>query len=76
MHTVLIVLELIFAIAMITLVLLQPSKTDGFKGFLTGNSDTFYSRNKSRTKEALLARLTVADAALFAIVTVLLNIVK
>lgn len=76
MHNFLLVLEFIFSITMIVVVLLQPSKADGLKGFITGGSETFFSKNKSRTKEALLSRITVVTAVLFAITTVALNIVK
>jgi len=58
-----------------TVVLMQPSKADGLKGFITGGSETFFSKNKSRTKEALLVKLTVVTAILFAITTIALNIV-
>jgi preprotein translocase subunit SecG len=61
---------------LLTVVLLQPSKADGFKGFITGNSETFFSRNKSRTKEALLVKLTIGSAAAFAAILIAMNLVK
>lgn len=73
MHAFLVGLEVLLAVIVIASVLLQPSKADGFKGFMTGTVDTFYSRNKSRTKEAFLYKLTVVSASLFAVVTILLN---
>lgn len=76
MRNVLLGFEFILAAVIIVVVLLQPSKADGIKGFITGNSETFFSKNKSRTKEAMLARLTVVSAILFAITTIALNIVK
>lgn len=76
MYTFLIILEVLIAIVLITSVLLQPSKADGFKGFITGNSETFFSRNKSRTREAFLGKLTIISAILFAITTISLNLLK
>lgn len=76
MHTTLIVSEFILALLLIVVVLLQPSKADGLKGFVTGTTETFFSKNKSRTKEALLSKSTVVLALAFAINTVALNIVK
>jgi preprotein translocase subunit SecG len=64
------------SIVLIASILLQPSKADGFKGFITGNSETFFSRNKSRTKEAFLAKLTIVSAIAFAGITIALNLVK
>lgn len=76
MHLFLIIVEILVSIVLVVSILLQPSKTDGFKGFITGNSDTFYSKNKSRTKEALMAKVTIISAIVFAITTTALNIVK
>ena len=74
METVLIIVEFILAIAMIALVLMQQSKTDGLKGLTGGTSqDSFFSKNRGRTGEAFLTRLTVSTAVLFAINTIALN---
>lgn len=76
MRTFLIVLDVVLAIAVTVCVLMQPSKSDGLKGLMAGNNESFFSRNKSRTKEALLFKLTIVFSILFAVVTLLLNIVK
>jgi len=76
MNNVLIVFEFILAIVMIGLVMVQQSKTDGLKGLSGGGSqDTFFSKNRSRTGEALLMKLTVVVAILFAINTIAMNII-
>jgi preprotein translocase subunit SecG len=76
MNNVLIVFEFILAIIMIGLVMVQQSKTDGLKGLSGGGSqDTFFSKNRSRTGEALLLKLTVVVAILFAINTIAMNII-
>ena len=76
MRTFLLILEVIVAIILIASVLLQPSKADGFKGFMTGNTDTFYSKNKSRTRESLLHRVTIISSISFAVLTIALNMIK
>lgn len=76
MYTFLVVLLVLVSILLVASILLQPSKADGFKGFITGNSETFFSRNKSRTKEAFLVKLTIISAILFAAITIGLNLVK
>ncbi len=76
MRTALIVIEIILSIALMVVVLLQPSKSDGLKGLMAGNNETFFSRNKSRTREALLFRATVVLAILFAGVTIALGLIK
>lgn len=76
MRTFLIVVEVLLALAVMVTVLLQPSKSDGLKGLMAGNNESFFSKNKSRTKEALLFKLTIVFSILFAVVTVALNLVK
>jgi preprotein translocase subunit SecG len=76
MRTFLLIIDVLVAIVLATSVLLQPSKADGLKGFIGGSSETFYSKNKSRTREAMLAKVTVISSILFAILTLALNIVK
>jgi preprotein translocase subunit SecG len=77
MRTLLIILQSIVAVVLITVVLAQPSKTNGLSGLVSGGaSDTFYSKNKSRTSEALLSRITVISAIIFAALCMAQNMVK
>jgi preprotein translocase subunit SecG len=77
MHTGLVVAQILISIIMVVSIMLQPSKADGLSGFITGGTtETFYSKNKSRTKEALLAKITVVSAVLFAVITLSLNLIK
>lgn len=76
MQTALLVLEVILGIIIIVSVLMQPSKSDALSGLIQGsNNDTFFSRNKSRTKEVMLERVTVVAMLLFAINTIVLNLI-
>ena len=77
MKTALIVLLVIISIVLIVSVLMQPSKTNGLTGLMGGGStDTYFSKNKSRTKEAMLARITVITAILFAADIILIQLIK
>lgn len=72
----LLILQLILGIIVIATILLQPSKSDALSGLIQGSrTETFYSKNKVRTKEAMLARLTVISVALFALNTIALNLI-
>ena len=76
METVLIIVEFILAIIMIALVLMQQSKSDGLKALTGGSSqDSFFSKNRGRTGEAFLKKLTVITAILFAINTIAMNMI-
>lgn len=65
--------EIVFGCALIVvsvlitiLVLMQKSNDDGLSGAIVGgSSDTFYGKNKGRTKEAKLAKLTKILAVVF-----------
>ena len=76
MHNFLIVLQVLASIAIIVSVMMQPSKSNGLSGLIAGSSDTFFAKNKTKTFESVLARVTVVAAIFFVITTVMLNIVK
>ena len=76
MHSFLVVLQVITSIVIIVTVMMQPSKSNGLSGLIAGSSDTFYAKNKTKTFESVLARITVVSAISFTITTVLLNLVK
>ena len=77
MQNILLVLEVLLGIGVIITIYMQPSKSDALSGLIQGSTnDTFFSKNKSRTKESILVRLTVLFMALFAINTIVLNLMK
>lgn len=77
MQNILLVLEVLLGLGVIVTIYMQPSKSDALSGLIQGSTnDTFFSKNKSRTKEAILVRLTVIFMALFAINTIVLNLMK
>ena len=54
------------ALALVLLVLLQSGKDNGLSGSISGGStDTYYGQNKGRSRDKLLARLTVVVTILF-----------
>ncbi|MDO4536163.1 MAG: preprotein translocase subunit SecG [Clostridium perfringens] len=74
MRDILIVIEAILAIIIMISILVQPSKSDALSGFVPGNGDTFFAKNKGRTKESRLIKLTIVTSILFAICTIILNL--
>lgn len=63
-------IEILIGLANIIVVLMQPSKADALSGLIQGNtSESFFKKNKSRTKEAILERLTIVFMMLFVINT-------
>ncbi|MDF2503716.1 preprotein translocase subunit SecG [Clostridium sp.] len=74
MHNLLIIIQIISAIVIIASVLMQPSKMDGFTNFVSGTTDTFFSRNKSKTRESMLAKVTIVFSIIFALVVIAQNL--
>ena len=68
--TVLMILDALIAIVLIAAVLGQEAKSDGMGG-LGGGADTVFS-SKARGMDALLARVTVVFAILFAAITIVI----
>ena len=59
------VLLIVSALALIVLVLMQDSKGGGLGAEFGGNTDSFFGRNRSKTKESRLVFLTkVASIAI------------
>ncbi len=67
------IVQLILAIALVCIVIFQQGRTQGL-GAISGASDTFLSKNKSKSLDATLAKLTTVVAALFIVLTLVLNL--
>ena len=71
-----IVLTIVFAIdciALIALVLLQEGKESGL-GAIGGGNDTYWGKNKGRSKEGTLVMATRIAAVLFVVLAIVLNL--
>ena len=76
MHTALLVLEIILSLVVIISALMQTSKSDALSGLIQGSSnETFFSKNKARTKEVILSRITVISMILLACNTMALQFI-
>ena len=75
-NTVLSVIQVVLAVAIIALVLLQQSKHQGLSGAISGGADTFFGKNKSSSVDSILNKLTIVGTVLMVVVTLLLNIIK
>ena len=76
MENILLAIEIILGLAIIVTIFMQPSKADALSGLIQGASnDTFFAKTKSRTKEVVLERLTIFFSVLFAINTLIINLI-
>lgn len=69
---VLTVIYVIFCLFLIAVVLLQSGKSAGLSGVISGGMDTFLSKNKAKTWDARLAKMTKWVAVLFMVLTLVL----
>ena len=75
MHTILIIIQLVCAVALITLIMLQTPKTDGLHGL--GVADSGGSDYKGKMgKEEILGKYTKYSAVVFFCVSLLVAIIK
>ena len=68
------IVQVVFCLFLIGTILLQPSKHAGINGAIAGAADSFFSKNKSKSWEARLSKITTAVSILFIICTLALNI--
>ena len=73
---VLTVIQVIAALFLIAVVLLQSGKSAGLSGAIAGGADTFLSKNKARSWDARLAKWTKWVAILFMVLTLVLSLMK
>ncbi len=76
MHLALTIIQLICGVAIILVVLLQSGKKAGLSGAIAGGVDTFLSKNKSKSIDSRLARMTKWVALAFVVITIALNVVR
>ena len=68
------VVYLIVCVALVLLVLLQESKSEGVSA-VTGGSDTFFGKGRTNTKEGMLNKLTVVFAIAFGVIAIVLGFI-
>ena len=73
---VLTVIQVLLALFLIAVVLLQSGKSAGLSGAIAGGLDTFLSKNKAKTMDAKLAKATKWVAILWVILTLALCVIQ
>ncbi len=68
------IVYILVCIALTFVVLKQEGKTAGLSGALTGSGETYWSKNKGRSVEGTLEKVTKYLAAAFIVLSVVLNL--
>ena len=75
METVLIILQALCSLAVIIVIMFQSGKEAGLSGALSGNTDTYMSKNKRAGLDKMLATSTKWIALAWVIITLALVLV-
>ena len=67
------VLFIIICLALVVLVLMQEGKNQGLGAIQGTVENTYWSKNKGRSREGILKKVTIGLSVLFIVVSILLN---
>ena len=70
--TILTVVFIILSIVITVVILMQEGKSAGL-GAISGAADTYWGKNKGRSKEGRLVKATIVCIVLFFIISIVLN---
>ncbi len=73
LKTILTVALVLICIALTVIILMQEGKSAGL-GALAGSSDSYWSKNKGRSMEGVLVKVTKVLVVLFIVISCVLNI--
>ena len=73
LKTILMILFILVCIALVVLVLMQEGKSAGL-GAISGAAETYWGKNKGRSMEGTLVKLTKILAFSFMLLAVILNL--
>ena len=75
MSTALNIVYIILCVVLIAIVLLQSGKQAGLSGTIAGGAETFFGKNKGKTIDSILSKLTSVVAILFMILAIIINFI-
>ncbi len=73
LRTILTVVFILICIALVVLVLMQEGKSAGL-GAISGAAETYWGKNKGRSMEGKLVKITTGLAVAFILIAAVLNI--
>ena len=71
--TILIIAFLVLSVVLTIIILMQEGKDSGLSGALTGSADSYWAKNKGRSKDAVIKKVTVFLAVLYFVLAILLR---
>ena len=74
LHTILTIVYILVCIALSVVVMMQEGKQAGLSGAISGGADSYWGKNKGRSMEGALVKITKYLAIAFIVVAAILNI--
>lgn len=71
LKTIITIAYIIICVALVIVVLMQEGKTNGL-GAMTGAADTYWTKNKGRSTEGVLVKITTVLSVLFVALSLVL----
>ena len=75
MQIALTIVHVVLSVLLVVVVLFQSGKTAGLSGSIGGGAETFFGKNKARTLDGILAKLTSIVAVLFIVTSFVLSLI-
>ena len=73
MKTAFVIVLLIISVILAIVVMMQEGKEGGLKSSISGTNETYWSKNKGKSKEAVLRKITAVLGALYLVIALLLS---
>ena len=74
LHTILTIVYILVCIALCVVVMMQEGKQAGLSGAISGGADSYWGKNKGRSMEGTLVKITKYLAIAFIVIAAILNI--
>ena len=72
LNLILTIIQVLCGLAVIAVVMLQSGKSSGLSGAIGGGNETFLSKNKAKSADARLAKMTKWIAVVFMVLTLVM----
>lgn len=74
LRIILTIIYVLVSIGLVGIVLMQEGKSAGLSGAISGVADTYWGKNKGRSMEGTMNKITKYLAVAFIVISVLLNL--
>ena len=74
LRLILTIIHALNCLIVIVTILFQSSKSEGISSALSGTAESFFGKNKARSLDAKLAKVTGISAAIFIVMTFVLSV--